>query len=443
MLRAGDELQGRYVCQERLGGGGQGSVYRVEDRRLRGKVWALKELTVADPALADRLQSQFESEARTLAHLDHPSLPNVVDFFTEDERHYLVMELVEGDDLERRVEIAGGPLPEAQVVDIGRQLCDILAYLHGQQPHAVIHRDLKPANVKLMDSGQVKLVDFGLAKVAARGDPSRTAIRGSGTPGFAPLEQYGQQGGTDARSDLYALGCCLYFLATAAVPPEAPDRAANPRLLKPLRSLNPGLTPELASVIERAMAVNAADRHADAAALRRDLLRTGTLHAGADAACARCGAPLEAGRKFCARCGAPVGLRQSARRAAIVALIGGLVGVGAAWLPLLALSGPGGRLLIAATIGGVLFGGLGATGGTLVGFAVAPARLLFLRQATSLLAAALLGEALLLAIGVAVVRAVDQPLPALEWSIPLVVIGGSLGGLALLRAPGVRAAWPR
>ncbi|MHB8620562.1 MAG: serine/threonine protein kinase, partial [Chloroflexota bacterium] len=256
----GDVLQDRYECLDRLGAGGQGSVYLAADRRLHGKKWAIKELQDADPALHDKLRQQFEEEARVLAHLDHNGLPKVSDYFTENDRHYLVMEFVDGDDLDAVVERQGGRLPEARAIEIGRQICTILEYLHGQRPEPVIHRDLKPANIKITSAGQVKLVDFGLAKMAAPGDLSKTAVRGSGTPGFSPLEQYSQQGGTDQRSDLYSLGCCLYFLLTTVVPPEAPDRYANPRLLRPVRAANPGVSAELAQLVEKAMALNASDR---------------------------------------------------------------------------------------------------------------------------------------------------------------------------------------
>ncbi|GEM_PF-5022319 len=286
-------------------------------------------------------------------------------------------------------------------------------------------------------------MDFGLIKVAARGDPSRTVIRGSGTPGFAPLEQYGRQGGTDARADLYALGCCLYVLATATLPSEAPDRAANPRLLRPVRALNPGAAPELAQAIERAMALHAGDRYQSATELRRALDRSGRLHVSEGAACLRCGASFASGQKFCPRCGAAVGQAQSLPPAALLALIGAALGVGLALTPWLASPNHDTARSIAVTVGCILFACEGATAGALVGYRVSPTRLLFFPQALRLGMAALAGEAILAVLTVLWYQQAHPALSPMAVSALVAGVGACLGVLALLGAPGVRRAWPR
>lgn len=305
MLKPGDVLQDRYLCQEQLGSGGQGSVFAATDRRLANKRWAIKELIQPMADIAERAQKQFEQEAQVLAHLNHPGLPAVVDSFTEQGNSYLVMELVEGDDLAARVHKNGGPLAPAQVVNIGRQLCDILEYLHSRQPMPVVHRDIKPANMKLEPTGRIKLVDFGLVKVAPPGAMSGTTIRGSGTPGFAPLEQYSRQGGTDARSDLYAAACCLYFLATATIPVDSPTRASDPQAQKSARAVNPLAPQALSQVIAKGMSMAPRDRFPSADAFRAALDQALKSEAPSKP-CRSCGTVITAGSRNCPNCGAVV-----------------------------------------------------------------------------------------------------------------------------------------
>ena len=111
-----------------------------------------------------------------------------------------------------------GALPAPEVIVLVNQLLDVLGYLHGR---GVVHRDVKPANVKLTPEGRPVLVDFGIAKVFIPGQITKTWAHGVGSPGFAPIEQYGT--GTDARSDLYSLGAVTYYLLTGQAPPPAPD----------------------------------------------------------------------------------------------------------------------------------------------------------------------------------------------------------------------------
>jgi serine/threonine protein kinase len=258
-------LQGRYQIAGLLGCGGMGAVYLAQDQRLGAKPVAVKE----NFDTSQQAQQQFQVEAHILANLDHPNLPKVTDHFIEpSSRQYLVMEYVEGEDLESlRQRHPGGQLPEQRVLAWTDALLDALTYLH-MQPRPVIHRDIKPANIKLTPQGKLKLVDFGIAKIYRPVQATQTGARASGSPGFAPVEQYA--GGTDARSDIYSLGATLYCLLTGQVPPESAALASGQPLTPP-RKLRPNLAQGTQAAIFRAMAVNAAQRFQSAAEMRRAL----------------------------------------------------------------------------------------------------------------------------------------------------------------------------
>src|SRR5215831_16783419 len=158
LLTAGRILQERYRIVRELGSGGMGAVYEAIDQRLEVKV-AIKETFAADVVL----RRQFELEARLLAQLHHAALPRVSDYFIEDGRAFLVMQFIFGDDLARAMSNQKGPFPQHQVVAWADQLLDVLVYLHGRD-RQIIHRDIKPHNLKVTESGQLALLDFGLAK---------------------------------------------------------------------------------------------------------------------------------------------------------------------------------------------------------------------------------------------------------------------------------------
>ena len=249
----GQMLQARYRILGLLGQGGMGAVYLAEDTRLPGRRCAIKENVPdpnATPQALTQLRQQFLAEASILSRLDHPNLPKVSDYFTQANNEYLVMDYVEGENLQsvldRTLQQTGRPLPEHFVLPWIDQVLDALEYLHGQQPYAIIHRDIKPSNIILTAQGKVKLVDFGLVKLL---DPLRpgtaTVVKGFGTPEYAALEQHAQgaYGHTDARTDIYALGATLYHLLTGAAPPDAVRLAVNPANLTPPRQANPALRP--------------------------------------------------------------------------------------------------------------------------------------------------------------------------------------------------------
>ncbi len=244
-LAQGQVLNNRYRVVKLLGKGGFGAVYRAWDIPLN-RLCALKENTEISP----EAERQFDREASLLAGLHHPNLPVVSDHFSiAGQGQYLVMDFVEGDDLQAMLDRAKGPLPENQALDWILQVCDALGYLHSQQP-PIIHRDVKPANIKITPQGQAILVDFGIAKVY---NPKLKTTLGARavTPGYSPTEQYGV-GITDGRSDVYALGATLYALLTGSDPVESVQRSAGSPFPAP-RDLNPAISPAVEAAILRAM----------------------------------------------------------------------------------------------------------------------------------------------------------------------------------------------
>ena len=244
-LQPGQGLNNRYRIVKLLGQGGFGAVYRAWDTSL-SRPCALKE----NLDTSSEAQRQFNREATLLANLSHPNLPRVTDyFFLPEQGQYLVMDLVEGEDLGAMLQRLGQPLAEADVLPWIAQVCEALTYLHSQNP-PVIHRDIKPANIKITPTGKAMLVDFGIAKVY---DPHLQTTVGARavTPGYSPPEQYGH-GTTDARTDVHALGATLYTLLTAKEPPESVLRSTGAELPQP-RSLNPSISTPVAESILRAM----------------------------------------------------------------------------------------------------------------------------------------------------------------------------------------------
>jgi eukaryotic-like serine/threonine-protein kinase len=275
MLAPGTVLQSRYRIIRQLGQGGMGAVYEALDERLDAIV-ALKETLFAD----ERLRKQFEREARLLARMHHPALPRVSDHFPEGDGQFLVMQFIAGDDLAEMISRKGGAFPANEVLTWADQLLDALDYLHTQDPQ-IIHRDIKPQNLKLTARGQIILLDFGLAK-GQGSEVSRVTTSASifgYTPNYAPLEQI-QGLGTDARSDIYALGATLYHLMTGVKPPDALTRAAamvngQPDPLQRADEVNNAIAPGIAALLERAMAQNREQRYANAVEMRRALQASG------------------------------------------------------------------------------------------------------------------------------------------------------------------------
>jgi serine/threonine protein kinase/Tol biopolymer transport system component len=263
-LERGTLLHKRYRIVEILGQGGMGSVYRAVDENLGVDV-ALKENLFT----TDEYARQFRLEAVILANLRHPNLPRVSDHFVlGDQGQYLVMDYIDGEDLRQRMERVG-MIEEEEVILIGAAICDALEYLHTRKP-PILHRDLKPGNVKVTPDGHIFLVDFGLAKVVQGTQATTTGARAM-TPGYSPPEQYGTAR-TDARTDVYSLGATLYASLCGVIPEDGLARAMENAHLTPLRKRNSKISRRLANAIERAMAVDPADRFQSADEFKKALL---------------------------------------------------------------------------------------------------------------------------------------------------------------------------
>ncbi|MFN8457011.1 MAG: protein kinase [Anaerolineae bacterium] len=269
-------LGGRYQVVSVLGCGAMGAVYLSEDKRLVGRRCAIKENrpdTNASPEFQAQAREQFLAEASVLGQLDHAGLPKVSDYFIENNREYLVMDYVDGEDLESMQQRARQPLAEESVFNWADQVLDALTYLHTQRPRPIIHRDIKPANIRVNLQGKAKLVDFGLVKLLDNSNPQTKAeLRGIGTPAYAPLEQFASsEKHTDARSDIYALGATMYHLLTNVYPTEVHQRLLNPQALTSPRHLNPHLSENTERVIMRAMEIYPAQRFQSAEEMRQEL----------------------------------------------------------------------------------------------------------------------------------------------------------------------------
>lgn len=275
-LLPGVTLVNRYNIQDVIGIGGMGSVYRARDMHFPNvvKLVAVKEMInmAPDPLVRQTIVQNFEREANLLATLHHPSIPRIYDYFSHDDRSYLVLEFVQGRDLETVINEANGFLTEDQVISWGIQLCDVLEYLHGHKPDPIIFRDMKPSNVMINHNGDVVLVDFGIAKTF------QTGIKGTmiGTEGYSPPEQY--RGDATPLADVYALGATLHHSLTRRDPRLEPPFTFAER---PIRRINSNVSIELEAVVNTALNYNPTERFPTALAMKEALTnvarKTGVL----------------------------------------------------------------------------------------------------------------------------------------------------------------------
>jgi serine/threonine protein kinase len=265
ILPKGTILQHRYEVIKVLGVGGMGAVYLTQDLRFTGikRLCALKEMISldTDPGVRRLTVEAFTREANLLVQLRHPGIPQIYDFFTDNVRSYLAMEYVEGEDLENVLENTEGMLVEDLVLDWAIQICDVLIYLHGQDP-PIIFRDFKPSNVMLRANNKIALIDFGIAKAFEAGQKG-TMI---GTQGYSPPEQY--KGNAEPRGDIYALGATLHHLLTKRDPRmETPFTFGD----EPPRLLNPAVSEQTDAVIMQALEHKPENRYPTAEAFKEAL----------------------------------------------------------------------------------------------------------------------------------------------------------------------------
>ena len=309
---AGDRLQiGNYLLDEPLGAGGMGQVYRGRHRRLQQPV-AIK---VLSPELCWNKTAirRFEREVRLASRVSHPNLVTALDAEEQQGRWFLVMELVPGQDLSKLVR-QKGPLPVEQAVDC---ICQVAQGLQSAHDQGILHRDIKPGNLLLSETGQVKVLDLGLAIALSGNSPDPNAEHttsqitgtgvGLGTIDYMSPEQAADARQVDERSDLYSLGCTLFFLLTGRPPyrgANAVERlvAHSTAPIPSLRDHRPDVPPALDELFARLVAKSPRQRYASCADLLIDLRRLQALGLSQTAA------PAEAPHGSTTRPSAPQGL---------------------------------------------------------------------------------------------------------------------------------------
>ena len=262
----GKILAEKYKIIEVIGQGGTGKVFKAIDIKKNKKLVAIKEIDytlVPDPIQQEHLKEITAREIEMLTRLNHPILPGFLDSFEESPRQYVVMEFIEGATLDIIIKKSDDFLNEELVKHWAMQICEILEYLHNQDP-PVIYRDLKPSNIMLEKSGYIKLIDFGIARTYKTGKKSDTIP--FFTKGYAPPEQYCQQ--TDTRSDVYALGATLHTLLTKHNPGK------NPFYLPKIRSINKTVSEEVETIIMKALELKAEKRWQKIEDIRKALVKT-------------------------------------------------------------------------------------------------------------------------------------------------------------------------
>lgn len=290
-LRANTLLQGRYRIVHQLGSGGMGVVYEAVDERI-DKTVAVKETFAEDQEMLEA----FEREAKLLAGIEHRAFPQVTDYFADGGGYYIVMDLIRGEDFAEILASRDEPFDPKQVCVWTEEILEALENLHNQ---GIVHRDIKPSNLKLTPTGQIKLLDFGIAKGGKNsGDRNNSSIAAA-TVQFAPLEQILRastewylallvnhpdktnevlESGTDGSSDLYSLGVTLYELLTMRLPDNAAIRAltvwsGQPDKLIPARDFNPQIPRRLSDILQKAISLDRSQRFESAAEMRDALSR--------------------------------------------------------------------------------------------------------------------------------------------------------------------------
>lgn len=260
MRKTGELIDGRYKILRKLGEGGMSVVYLAVNEKVN-KHWAIKEVKKEGVENFETVHQRLLTEADILKRLHHPNLPDIVDIIENEETFLLVMDYIEGRQLESIVQ-EYGPQKEETVVNWGKQLCDVLSYLHSQNP-PIIYRDMKPANVMVQKDGKVVLIDFGTAREFKASQAEDTLCLG--TCGYAAPEQYKGQGQSDIRTDIYCLGVTLYYLLTGHNP------ICKPYEIYPIRYWNTNLSSGLEMIILKCTRKNPSKRYQSCEELQQEL----------------------------------------------------------------------------------------------------------------------------------------------------------------------------
>ena len=243
MLEIGSLLDGKYKILNKIGQGGMSIVYLAMNEKAN-KQWAVKEMRKEKNRNYEVMKQSLITETNLLKELKHPYLPSIADIIENDDTIIIVMDYIEGRPLSD-ILLEEGTIEEDKVVDYAIQLCDVLDYLHSQNP-PIIYRDLKPANIMLKPDGKITLIDFGTARKYNYDSVSDTTCLG--TIGYAAPEQFAGETlrQTDARTDIYNLGATMYHLLTGVNPSEPPYE------LYPIRRWDERLSNGLEKIILRA-----------------------------------------------------------------------------------------------------------------------------------------------------------------------------------------------
>ncbi|MCM1159244.1 MAG: serine/threonine protein kinase [Bacteroidales bacterium] len=256
MLEIGTVVDGKYKILNEIGHGGMSVVYLAVNERAN-KPWAIKEVRKDGVDNFEVIKQSQIVETNMLKKFNHPNLPSIIDVIDQTDSFLIVMDYIEGKPLSEKLEEQGA-LPCEDVVEWAKQLCDVLGYLHSRKP-PVIYRDMKPSNVMLKPDGSVMLIDFGTAREFKEKNVEDTTCLG--TQGYAAPEQFGGQGQTDARTDIYCLGATIYHLVTGHNPSEPPYE------MYPIRQWNPALSSGLEKIIIKCTQRNPNDRYQSCAEL--------------------------------------------------------------------------------------------------------------------------------------------------------------------------------
>jgi outer membrane protein assembly factor BamB/tRNA A-37 threonylcarbamoyl transferase component Bud32 len=267
-LQPGSVLQGRYRITGVIGVGGMGSVYQARDLRFPNvtRYVAVKEMLnlSTDQSMREMTLKTFERESDMLASLNHPAVPEIYDYFPSKTRAYLVMEYINGRDLEAIINSLTDFMPVETVLQWSLDLCDVLGYLHSQEPEPIIFRDVKPSNIMIDQHGRMRLVDFGIAKIFQEGQKG-TMI---GTEGYSAPEQY--RGEASPASDVYGVGATIHHILTRRDPRLEPPFTFGER---PIREVNSSVSPEFEAIIMKALEFKPEDRYPHAGAMKEELDR--------------------------------------------------------------------------------------------------------------------------------------------------------------------------
>ncbi len=275
-LQPGTVLQNRWRIMGVLGVGGMASVYKARDLRFPNvtRYVAVKEMLnlATDPHIREMTIRNFEREADILASLSHPAMPEIYDYFSDANHVYLVMEFISGKDLEAILNsISMEKISIETIRKWAIELCDVLAYLHEHEGDPIIFRDVKPSNIMIDQHGNVRLIDFGIAKVFESGQKG-TMI---GTEGYSAPEQY--KGEATPLSDIYAVGATLHHIMTRRDPRLEPPFSFSER---PIRNFNSRVPEALEAIVMRALAYEPEERFPSARDMKAALEKLGRSRVG-------------------------------------------------------------------------------------------------------------------------------------------------------------------